>query len=206
MGNPDIANESTPNAHATIASALPGTVPIDPFVFGRRGMERSFEAFAIKLRSIRRDYRVLCGADPFDALEIPTDIVKFLCEQSIRNLRLRTVHTRILFADNRTRYQQFLLHVTPSIFIALSEAVRLAGTDVPHDLADRIPILEEEFGAHGSILSTLLELRERPHRFGLGADQAVGLHTHLFGLLDQAARWIEERWPRGAFPISRSSV
>ena len=43
---------------------------------------RSFRAFAIKFLSIRRDYRVLHGADPLQDLTIDPEHERFLCEKA----------------------------------------------------------------------------------------------------------------------------
>jgi len=51
--------KSTPEAHVAIRGLL--SPPLDPFILGLEGLERSLQAFALKFLSIRRNYRVLCG-------------------------------------------------------------------------------------------------------------------------------------------------
>ena len=46
-----VLNESTAEAHAAIADAVRGTLRIEPFVLGRKGLERSMRSFALKFRS-----------------------------------------------------------------------------------------------------------------------------------------------------------
>ena len=53
-----VLNESTPDAHLAITDCIEGDVEIDPFIITRKGMERSFKVFAIKFRSIKRNYKV----------------------------------------------------------------------------------------------------------------------------------------------------
>jgi len=88
-----VLNESTSVAHEAIGRVLADFPLIDPFVLARRGLERSARAFAPKFASIRRNYRVLHGADPLAAATFDPALEKFLCEQVTRNLRLRLVYS-----------------------------------------------------------------------------------------------------------------
>src|SRR5688572_10384338 len=56
-----ILKESNTAAHESVARAIGGSRQIDPFVLGRRGLERSVRAFATKFASIKRHHRVLYG-------------------------------------------------------------------------------------------------------------------------------------------------
>lgn len=53
-----ILNQSTPHAHHEIAGLLKSKIRIEPFVISKIGMERSFEAFAIKFLSIQRSSQI----------------------------------------------------------------------------------------------------------------------------------------------------
>lgn len=186
--------ESTPEAHAVIADIVRKAGPmVEPFILGHRELARSFRAFAIKFRSIRRNYRVLHGADPLQALDIDEATVRFECEQVVRNLRLRTVHAFVAFGDDGRRYAKYLIGATADVFLALGEVLRLAGREIPHDYADRLPVFEQEFGAVVSMLRDLLGLKQHPRV--LTAKEAMEFHGRLFCLLDQALCWIENRWP-----------
>ena len=203
-----VLNESTPAAHATIARAVKGKLRIDPFVIGRPGMERSFNAFALKFLSIQRNYEVLHGADVLAGLDVDPDHERFLCEQALRNVRLRLVRGYIVFGTDRERYTRFLVRWIPTIFIDLSEALRLIGTDIPHDFIDRIPILARGFNTDVTVLEKLLELKEHPPHLSLGADLSLGrrlsaedierFHDQVFRLLTHAIDWMAERWPQTA--------
>src|SRR5438105_1739428 len=60
-----VLEASTPEAHEAIADALRGAGgPIEPMIVARQSFDRTARAFAIKFRSISRNYRVLAGADP----------------------------------------------------------------------------------------------------------------------------------------------
>jgi hypothetical protein len=90
-----ILNQSTAAAHEAVARAIGGQRQIDPFVLARRGFERSVRAFATKFASIKRNYRVRFGADPLVDLNVDAELEKFLCEQAVRNLRLRLAYAFI---------------------------------------------------------------------------------------------------------------
>jgi predicted nucleotidyltransferase len=186
-----ILNDSTPQAHSVIASAISSGVAIDPFVFTRRGMERSFEAFAVKLMSIKRDYEVLAGADPLAELKIDEDKVRFLCDQAIRNLRLRTVHAFIILKKDKKRYAQFLVNSTSTLVISLSNVLRSAGTEVPPSFNDRIPVLEQEFAHNMSVLRELIAFKAKPR--GLAPSEIDRIHADLFSVLDHVVKWLESK-------------
>jgi predicted nucleotidyltransferase len=84
-----VLQASTPDAHRAIADAMKGSPNVDPFVLGTRGFARSVRAFAPKFESIRRHYRVIYGEDPLADIKTDARLDRFLCEQAIRNLRLR---------------------------------------------------------------------------------------------------------------------
>ncbi|MBI3898018.1 MAG: hypothetical protein HY308_06945 [Gammaproteobacteria bacterium] len=189
-----VLNESTPEAHSAIAAAVRGKVVVSPFIVGRRGMERTVECFPIKFRSIKRHYRVLAGVDPFDGINVSQDILRFLCEQSLRNLRLRCVHFFVVSGNDRRRYPQFLLGLIAKIFTDLSELLRLSGIEVANDFDARIAPLEQHLGVDASVLHDLLKLKQDSHR--LSADEIENFHSRLFRLLDSAVQWMEVKWPR----------
>lgn len=188
-----ILNQSTPDAHGVIAEAIRGKVRIEPFVIGRDGMERSFEAFAIKFRSISRNYRVLSGTDPFTSLTVNPNTLRFLCEQAIRNLRLRTVYAFVQHGREQERYQEFLLHMTSQIIIDLAEVLRLSDIEIPIDFADRIAGIEHSFHVEAPVLRELLRFKDKPRR--LRPNEIIQFHRGLFNLLDHVVRWMETKWP-----------
>jgi predicted nucleotidyltransferase len=188
-----VLNDSTPEAHAAIAEVTRGKVNINPFVIGRQGIARTFESFAAKFRSIHRNYRVLVGADPLAEMQVAPEVLRFICEQSLRNLRLRCVHGFIVFGENQSRYRQFLLRLITRLFIDLSELMRLAGTTVPHDFLERIPVLQKGLGTDTSVLHDLINFKQHPRR--LAREEIRNFHARLFRLLDHAVEWMEDRWP-----------
>ena len=186
-----VLNQSTTAAHQSVARAIGGLPQIDPFVLAKRGFDRSVRAFAPKFASIRRNYRVLHGADPLASMKVDAGLEKFLCEQAFRNLRLRLVYAFVTRAQNRT-YDRFVVrHVTP-LFVQCSEVLRLSGVNMPVALEARIPVLEKEFKLDGQVLRDLLALRKQPTRFTDA--EAVAWHERLFPLVDAVLVWIESHW------------
>ena len=188
-----LLEESTPDAHAAIADAIRGPVRIEPFILGRALLARSLQAFAIKFLSIRRNYRVLNGSDPFGSLEVDEALARFLCEQTVRNLRLRSVRAFVVLGSDRARYSKFLARLAPALFTDLAEALRRVGTEIPKSYEERIPLFEKVFGVDASVLRDLLKLRASDGT--LSADDVRRVHDGLFRLLDAAVRWMEGQWP-----------
>ncbi|MDH5327322.1 MAG: nucleotidyltransferase domain-containing protein [Gammaproteobacteria bacterium] len=188
-----ILNESTPEAHSAIADCLDGKVKVDLFIIGRRGMERSFQAFAIKFRSIARNYRLLYGTDPFQELSISDERLRFICEQSLRNLRLRCVHNYIFLRHKPQQYAYYLRKTYAAVFIDISEVLRLEKVEFATDFSQRIAIIEKHFAVDASILQRLLELKSNGER--LSKDQIPAIHGNLFNLLHHVITWVEAQWP-----------
>ena len=188
-----VLEESTPAAHEAIANAIKGPVRIEPFVLARGVLARSIQAFAIKFLSIKRDHRVLCGEDVLSDIHVDEDLGKFLCEQAVRNLRLRCVHAFIVSGSDAKQYERFLASILSSLFVDLSEALRRGGGQVPDAFQDRIPVLEKTFGGDATVLRELSDLKSRHRR--LTTVEVRTLHARVFGLLDRAVRWMETQWP-----------
>jgi len=188
-----LLEESTPDAHSAIADAIRGPVRIEPFILGRSLLARSLQAFAIKFLSIRRNYRVLHGSDPFGSMAVDEALARFLCEQAVRNLRLRSVRAFVVFGSDRVRYSKLLARLAPALFTGLAEALRRVGTEIPKSYEERIPLFEKVFGADASVLRDLLKLRASDGT--LSAEDVRRAHDGVFRLLDAAVRWMEGQWP-----------
>ncbi len=186
-----ILNQSNSAAHQAVARAIGSLPQIDPFVLVKRGFERSVRAFAPKFASIKRNYRVLHGADPLASMDVDDGLEKFLSEQAIRNLRLRLVYSFITRGQHKA-YDRFVVrHITP-VFLQCSEVLRLSGMSIPTAFEARIPVLEKEFKIDGQILRDLLTLRKNPVRFS--DEEAVTWHERLFPVIDAVLVWIESHW------------
>ncbi|MDB6130664.1 MAG: hypothetical protein JWM04_1771 [Verrucomicrobiales bacterium] len=187
-----ILNQSTTQAHEAIERAIGDKDKIDPFILGKRGFERSVRAFATKFASIRRNYRVVYGQDPLAGLSIDKKLEKFLCEQAIRNLRLRLIYSFVT-RKNHNHYDLFIKRNVTTVFVQFSEALRLEGIAVPIAFEARIGILEKEMKIDGQVLRDLLALKKAANR--LSAKEATGWHERLFPQVDAALAWIEAHWP-----------
>ncbi len=191
-----ILNDTSPKAHDLIAEVLSDhtDIRVDPMVLGRSGIKRSFEMFGPKFLSISRNYRVLHGADLFKGLVIDNGILKFLAEQTLRNLRMSAVRAYTLYSRDRTQYVRYVNRMRASIFTALSDVVRLSNdADVPHNFSDRPKVIEEFFKTDASVLTDFLQLSGRGK---LSTQEIQSLHLGLFNLLNHAILWVESHWAK----------
>lgn len=186
-----VLNESNSAAHQAISRALDGLKPIDPFVLAKRGFERSVQTFATKFASIQRHYRVLVGADPLKDFKVGAPMERFLCEQAVRNLRLRLVYSFITRSQHKN-YDVFVVRNVTGMFVQFSEVLRLHGVAIPTDFEARIPVLEREFKIEAQVLRDLLALKRGPRRFS--DEDAIQWHARLFPVMDAVLCWIETHW------------
>ena len=184
---------STPDAHDAIAQALGrNRRGIGTFVLGLPGIENSFRVFAVKFRSIQRHYRLLCGEDVLAGFRADGAHVRFLCEQSLRNLRLRSVHAFIESRPDARAYVNHVSHIVPLIFTDIGEVLRSHDIALPDEFAGRIPLIEEFFGASFPVLARLLALKEERGRPSW--NEAMALHRQVNELLTRVLEWMDANW------------
>lgn len=188
-----VLQESTPAAHAAIADSLQSDIKIDPFILTRKGMERSFQVFALKFRSIKRHYKVLTGADPIADFSVSDDKVRFICEQGLRNLRLRSVHNFIRLRHEPKRYATYLKNLHTIIFTYVAEILRIEKQAVSDDFATRTTQIETFLQLDTSVLELLESMREKSHKITKADIESI--HSQLFGFLNATVQWIERSWP-----------
>jgi predicted nucleotidyltransferase len=186
-----VLNTSDSAAHERVARSIGDNTRIDPFVLARKGFERSVRAFAAKFASIKRNYRVVHGADPLATIEIEPELERFLCEQAVRNLRLRLVYAYVT-RSRRKAYGSFLSRSVTPLFLRLSEIVRLNGGQVPSDFTQRIGTFEREFKIDGAVLRDLLAFKQKPR--SLKDHEIPNWHERVFPVPDAAIDWIESNW------------
>lgn len=186
-----VLRESSAPAHAAIARALAGHPRVDPLVVAERNLARTARCFAAKFSSIQRQHRVLHGSDPVAAITIDPRLERLLCEQSLRNLRLRLAYAFIM-RGGAEGYSRFLAGCISPIFINLAEILRLEGHDVPADFTARLPLLHDTWPQSRAVLDDLLQLREQPRT--LSDAEAARWHEGILGVLDAALATIETRW------------
>lgn len=183
--------DSQTAAHVSLSQVLSRFAVIDPLVVGRDALVRTARCFANKFSSIQRNYRVLHGADPFLEFKVDPSLERLLCEQALRNTRLRTVYTFV--TDSRShRYRGFVIESVSAIFLQLSDVVLLSGRTLERDFAARIPVLTEVLHADARTLQDLLALRSNPKAFA--QSEVAEWHRRVLALLDRALQWIEANW------------
>ena len=186
-----ILNTSNPDTHLVIAEIIRhAKVLIEPFVISRIGMERSFKAFAVKFDSIARNHSILAGEDPFITHKIDSEMTWFLCEQALRNLRLRSVQALIHWQNKPRRYLQFLENIVPQLMVDLSEALRIRDIELEHSFEARIPTIAKHYGFEPHMLATLLNTKN--HHGLLKRIDVEYCHRSLFQLLDCAINWMTD--------------
>jgi hypothetical protein len=187
-----VLDESNPEAHLAVSQVIGNNHQIDPFVLGRRGFERSVRAFAPKFLSIQRNYRVLHGADPLKDVRVDPELERFLCEQALRNLRLRLAFAFITRSRNRG-YPLFLARCVTPLFLRLSELLRLSGQEIPKEMEARIPLLAKVLGIDEALLRDLTAFKKNPQK--LSDEEMVEWHERVFPAIDKALGWMEAKWP-----------
>jgi predicted nucleotidyltransferase len=186
-----ILRPSGASAHDLIARVLRKRDRVVPFVLGADGLSRSVRAFAAKFSSILRNYKVLQGDDSLKDMRIDPAIERFLCEQALRNLRLRLGYVYIRRRRN-SAYAQFLAANIPGFFADCGEALRLEGLEVPRSHDERIGLFAREFGMDTALLRELQEFRAKPPELSDG--EKLALHGRMIEALHLAIGWIEKRW------------
>lgn len=187
-----VLRTSDADTQSAVARAIGANPRIEPFVLGLAGFDRSVRAFAAKFASIKRNYRVLHGTDPLAPVEIAPELERFLCEQALRNLRLRLAHSFIT-RQQHGRYGAFLAASVNALFLRLSEIVRLAGGTHPKGMRERIPALAQFFQIDTTTLADLLTFKAEPRK--LSDDETVTWHRQTFAIVNAAVVWIEANWP-----------
>lgn len=187
-----VLNDSTPAAHECVAEVLRQHAMVDPFILGRAGLERSVRAFAAKFANIRRQYTVLQGADPFANVALEPALERFLCEQALRNLRLRLVYAFVT-RSKRQPYERFLVAHVTAMFVQFSQVIRLNGGTLPKEFDPRVPIFESQFKIDAAALRELLTLKRKPR--ALSEEEALQWHDRIFSAIDTVVKWIEATWP-----------
>ena len=187
-----VLNDSNPAAHEAVARVIGNEKRIDPFILGRPGFARSARSFAAKFASIKRNYRVVYGADPLADITIDPELERFLCEQALRNLRLRMVFAFVTRTRHSSAYKTFLYRSVTPLFIQFSEVLRLEGLNIPKEFEPRIPLIEKQFNIDGQVLRELLDLKQNAPASSGHSDQAW--HERVFPVVDSVVKWVESKW------------
>lgn len=196
-----LLKESTFQAHQVIGQIIRSHSPINPFIIGEKGLDRTMKVFGLKFSSIRRNYKVLSGEDPFVDFTVASGLDRFLCEQSLRNLQLRHTHFFTMSGHDRKRYSKYLIEVSSSVLTDVSEVARLNGAQLPQNFKDRISILEANLNFNCNALSELLLLKENSKT--LTEAEVLEFQGKISQVLGNAIFWIEKNWE---LPLPRGTV
>jgi len=188
-----ILEHSAPEAHRVIAELLVRYPSVAPFVLSKSELERSRTVFALKFNSIKRNYRIIYGEDFLADFSPSDELLRFLSEQSLRNLRLRIKNAYIRNYQKPERFGIFVMKNIPALFVSLSEILRCAGIDVPKDHAARPELIGKSMGTDASVLAELREAQRSPKFFS--PDDAFRIHSEIFRLLSAAIEWVQKEWP-----------
>jgi predicted nucleotidyltransferase len=179
---------ATPKAHEAIRDAIRSKVRISPIILPSLGCERTMAVFGLKFLSMKRNYRVLAGVDVLQPFALAPDQFRFLAEQELRNLVLRTTNAYVTSVNAPKRFSMFIRQNAAQFIIVLSDAARTAGNDLVGPLAGRLGKLGEIFGADTTVLEEIL--RRRRSRGG-SSDGDLELYPPLQTILGQALEWME---------------
>jgi nucleotidyltransferase-like protein len=188
-----ILNESSPQAHESLASVLRGRPNVEPFTIGRSGLLRTARAFPAKFAAIRRTGRAVFGPDLLvDVARFP-DLERFAAEQALRNVRLRLVYNFIKRGGDPSTYTRFALNFVPAVYSACNGVLELEGQTIPRSREEQAALYASAFEVDSGVLVELLQLKRKPRP--LSAAQVSSTHARLFAVVMAALAWVEKRWP-----------
>jgi len=153
-----------------------------PLVADREYLASARDVFPMELDDIRRQHRVLAGADPFAALVVERAALRRECEQEARGkvLRLRT-----LFLDAAGRpsaLEPLMVESLKSFLVVLRHLVRLRGGEGAHSY-------HEVLAAGARLLGPLPVMQQLlDHRTGAARLGAAALRTQFGAYLAEVER------------------
>ena len=142
-----------------------------PLVVDREYLESARDAFPMELDDIRRQHRVLAGADPFAALVVEPAALRRQCEHEARGKLLRL---RALFLDAAGRpaaLEQLMVESLKSFLVVLRHLVRLRGADDAHGYREVLAAGARLLGPL-PVMQRLLDHRTGAARLGAAALRA----------------------------------
>jgi predicted nucleotidyltransferase len=184
---------STPAARRALREGIKGKLRIEPLIVEIRELHRTARVFGAKFASIMRNCRLLAGDDVLQNLEISNDLLLLLTEQELRNLKMRATYVLVTPAGNRKRMVGYLKFAASKALMALSDAVRCAGIDLPRRFEDRTTILADTLGVNLETLNVLIGVRRDGSRIKQYDVEAV--LDSLVAMVTKSLEWMEQQWP-----------
>src|SRR5262249_12862094 len=108
-------------------------VGADPLILASAEVERTAATFPVKFIDIKEHHVVLCGADPFVALEVPREHIRLRIEQELRNLSLRLRRRFMAISHSAAELAAALARVARPLALELSALLQFSGKGVPDE-------------------------------------------------------------------------
>jgi hypothetical protein len=162
-----LLREVSASALAAVAPALRTArraAAVEPMILTPGEVPAAAMAFPTKFLDIKEHHIVLAGEDPFAALEVPRDALRWRVAQQLRNLTLRLRRRYLTSVDDRQAQAAALVGVARPLALETAALLRLAGQPVPAE--DRTATIFEAaagaFDLDREALARLAALRQQP--------------------------------------------
>ena len=132
-----------------------------PLFITREELERSTDVFVIELMDLRRQHRVLFGADYVGALEIPMKLHRAQLEYELREKLILLRQNLLLAGSDHGRIWELMLRSLPAFATLCRHAVIAQGQPVPATKRDAIEQLAASLTIDATPFLTMLDIRER---------------------------------------------
>lgn len=149
-----------------------------PLLITRDELERSADVFSIELMDMKRQHRVLFGADVLAFLQIPMNLHRAQLEYELREKLILLRQRLLMEAGDEKRTWQLLLRSVPAFATLFRHALIAQGQPVPPTKREAVKALAATLAFDAGAFEHLLDIRE--HR----AD------PEQFRVQDVAARYL----------------
>jgi len=131
-----------------------------PMLITRDELEHSLDVFVIELMDIRRQHKVLFGADYLSTLDIPMTLHRAQLEYELREKLILLRQHLLLAANEPAQIWTLLLRSLPAFATLCRHAVIAQGQPVPSTKRDAIQELASGLAFDAAPFLTLLDIRE----------------------------------------------
>ena len=180
-----IANRSNLNVAIVVARVTPDVlealVPVVarwrgkrfalPLIVDHEYLEAARDAFPMELDDIRRQHRVLAGADPFATLVVERAALRRQCEHEARGKLLRLRAQFLDAAPRAAALEQLMIESLKSFLVVLRHLVRLRGGGDVHEYREVLAAGAQLLGPL-PVMQRLLDHRAGGTRLGAAALRA----------------------------------
>ena len=190
-----VVESFSPRIYKVIAEklrALRKKVAIDPLVVSRDSLKRTVHCFALKFMSIDRHHIVVEGADVLQDIADDPAHLRFLVEQELRNLRLRSLRAYLLTSHDDKRFTTMGLRFYTKAMLAFSNVLRVEGIALPESFEERLAVFEKHFQVPIAALQKMQSVKARANEAGvrLVSEDLLALVENIHLVL----RWLTKRW------------